>query len=226
MGNIDVIRAVDFIRSDLPRETWPHWNPGWPHESEAALLDAIFSARATYGTPTTGVRAVIERWRTHRTSVGEMPLDSLESLARFADQGDALSTIVCNRQRVAGNSATNAHSAAHAARALVTVGCTSSADIEDSAAQRVAVTSVPGLGHATFDTLIFLSGISTPASADLLARFTATAIGRDSAMTGDEVNTVLADVAHSLGVDAASLTHAAWRFQRRAERQRRPARPD
>ena len=52
MKDTDVVRAAEFIGAELPREAWPHWNQGWPRESEAALLDAIFSSRAAYGTPT------------------------------------------------------------------------------------------------------------------------------------------------------------------------------
>ncbi|BCN54814.1 hypothetical protein RE9425_32040 [Prescottella equi] len=48
------IRAlVEYIGTALPPDR-SHWPAGWPREAEAALLDAIFAARVTYGTPTSG----------------------------------------------------------------------------------------------------------------------------------------------------------------------------
>ena len=171
MKDTDVARAVEFIAAELPREAWPHWNQGWPRESEAALLDAIFSSRADYGTPKTGVRAVVDRWRTHRSVAADDRLDSLPALAAFTDRGDELATILGNRQRVPGNYFTKAEGAARAAKALVESGCRSSADVEDTESLRSAVVSVPGLGPRTFETLVFLSGKLSATSIDLLARF-------------------------------------------------------
>ncbi len=116
MKDTDVVRAAEFIGAELPREAWPHWNQGWPRESEAALLDAIFSSRAAYGTPKTGVRAVVDRWRTHRSVAADDRLDSLPALAAFTDRGDELATILGNRQRVPGNYFTKAEGAARAAK--------------------------------------------------------------------------------------------------------------
>ncbi|MER2223919.1 MAG: hypothetical protein ABS976_20255, partial [Rhodococcus sp. (in: high G+C Gram-positive bacteria)] len=132
MKDTDVVRAAEFIGAELPCEAWPHWNQGWPRESEAALLDAIFSSRAAYGTPKTGVRAVVDRWRTHRSVAADDRLDSLPALAAFTDRGDELATILGNRQRVPGNYFTKAEGAARAAKALVESGCRSSADVEET----------------------------------------------------------------------------------------------
>ncbi len=75
------IRAlVEYIGTALPPDR-SHWPAGWPREAEAALLDAIFAARATYGTPTSGVRRVVANWRAHR----KHELDDLGALAAFAD---------------------------------------------------------------------------------------------------------------------------------------------
>ncbi|EID80663.1 hypothetical protein W59_06910 [Rhodococcus opacus RKJ300 = JCM 13270] len=69
MSTAHVRALLDHVAAELPPESWPHWTEGWPHEIEAGLLDAAFSARATYGTPTTGVRAVVTRWRDHRAAL-------------------------------------------------------------------------------------------------------------------------------------------------------------
>lgn len=73
------------IESHVPQSRSPHWTPGWRGESEAALLDAIFSARAAYGGPTSGVRAVVQRWRSHR---GDNRLDDLTTLAELTTTPD------------------------------------------------------------------------------------------------------------------------------------------
>jgi hypothetical protein len=85
MSTAHVRALLDHVAAELPPESWPHWTEGWPHEIEAGLLDAAFSARATYGTPTTGVRAVITRWRDHRAA----PLDDLTALAGVPGFGPA-----------------------------------------------------------------------------------------------------------------------------------------
>lgn len=114
MSTAHVRALLDHIDAELPRESWPHWTDGWPHEIEAALLDAAFSARATYGTPTTGVRAVITRWRDHRGA----PLDDLTALAAHADEPEGLLAVLNNRQRVPGNYTTKAQAVATAAHSL------------------------------------------------------------------------------------------------------------
>lgn len=221
MKDTDVVRAAEFIGAELPREAWPHWNQGWPRESEAALLDAIFSSRAAYGTPKTGVRAVVDRWRTHRSVAAGEHLDSLSALAAFTDRGDELATILGNRQRVPGNYFTKAEGAARAAKALADAGCRCGADVEDTEGLRSAVVSVPGLGPRTFETLVFLSGKLTATSMDLLARFATEASSSEELLSSTDAAELLVAVAEHLDVDVPTLTHAAWRYQRTAEQPRR-----
>lgn len=59
-----VDRLVRYIGTTVGPDL-PVWPGGWPGQIEAALLDAVFSIRARYGSPTTGVRAVVSRWREH-----------------------------------------------------------------------------------------------------------------------------------------------------------------
>ncbi|MDI9917447.1 hypothetical protein [Rhodococcus sp. IEGM 1379] len=223
MGITNAQTAVGFIEGELPLAAWPHWNDGWQQEAEAAILDAIFSARAAYGTPSTGVRAVIAKWRDYRQS--SEPLDDLAALAAFADRGDELAIILGNRQRVPGNYSTKAEAAALAAAALIATGCTGSHDISDTDAHRDAVISVPGLGARTFELLLFLSGTLTAGSADLLTRFAAEAVGNEEPLSTVDATAILTAAAQELGVSIATLTHAAWRYQRTAERPRRQSKP-
>ncbi|TSD46416.1 hypothetical protein FFI94_009735 [Rhodococcus sp. KBS0724] len=221
MGTDSTKIVIDFIARELPQSAWPHWTDGWAQEAEAAILDATFSARAAYGTPTTGVRAVITRWRSHRTS--DAPLDNLSALADFAERGDELAGILGNRQRVPGNYSTKAEAAALGAAALVALGCTGCADISDTDAHRAAIMSVPGFGARTFDMLLFLSGTLTSDSIELLTRFATEAVGSTELLGTAEATSLLGAVAAELSVPATTLTHAAWRYQRTAEQPRRPA---
>ncbi|NMM87520.1 hypothetical protein B2J88_24725 [Rhodococcus sp. SRB_17] len=223
MGITNTQTVVSFIESELPLAAWPHWNDGWPQEAEAAILDATFSARAAYGTPSTGVRAVIAKWRDYRQS--STPLDDLAALAAFADRGDELAIILGNRQRVPGNYSTKAEGAARTAAALIAAECTGSNDISATDAHRDAVISVPGLGVRTFELLLFLSGTLTPDSLDLLTRFATEAVGSEEQLSTVDATALLTAVAHELGVSISTLTHAAWRYQRTAEQPRRQSKP-
>jgi hypothetical protein len=223
MGITNTQTVVSFIESELPLAAWPHWNDGWPQEAEAAILDAIFSARAAYGTPSTGVRAVIAKWRGYRQS--SEPLDDLAALAAFADRGDELAIILGNRQRVPGNYSTKAEGAARAAAALIAAECTGSNDISDTDAHRDAIISVPGLGARTFELLLFISGTLTPDSLDLLTRFATEAVGSEEQLSTVDATVLLTAVAQELGVSISTLTHAAWRYQRTAEQPRRQSKP-
>lgn len=214
-------RIVTFIDCELPQDAWPHWHDGWAQESEAALIDSIFSARAAYGSPTTGVRAVIERWRTYRQSA--TPLNNLRALAAFSERGDELATILGNRQRVPGNYSTKAEAVALAATALVETKCVCSTDINNTQAHREAVVSVPGLGERTFELLLFLCGTLTPDSIDLLTHFVIEAGGTGEPLGDAEMTELLTAVAGQLDVPATTLAHAAWRYQRTIEQPRRPA---
>ncbi len=107
----------------------PHWTPGWPEEIEAALLDAVFPARALYGQPENGVRRVVSRWREHRESD---QLDDLQTLASYAMRSEPLAEILGNRQRVAGNSTTKTECVASLAAVLHQLGVREAKDLIDS----------------------------------------------------------------------------------------------
>ncbi|WP_265442413.1 hypothetical protein [Flexivirga meconopsidis] len=81
---------------------------------EAALLDAIFSIRARYGGPTNGVRAVVNRWSSHRD--GEM--NDLAELARAKPA--EVAAVVDNRTKASGR--LKSEIVVDAANALVAVG--------------------------------------------------------------------------------------------------------
>lgn len=211
---IDALVAI--VEKTLSREASPFWFPGWQGEIEAALLDSVFAARATYGGEGNGVRRVITRWRSYR---GDGPLDDLSVLASFTDAPDMLHEILGNRQRVAGNSTTKAEAAAKAAAALVEVGVSRSVDLaaadEDAhryLAQAHAFTSVTGVGSKTWRSLVFLAG-GRDSEDSLLVQFVSNAIGEQVDECG--MLDLMHCAAKELGTDPATLQHALWRELRR-----------
>jgi len=214
MSTAHVRALLDHVATELPRESWPHWTEGWPHEIEAGLLDAAFSARATYGTPTTGVRAVITRWRDHRAA----PLDDLTALAAHADEPEDLLAVLNNRQRVPGNYTTKAEAVASAARSLTELGCTTSADLRDDEAQRNALVAVPGFGVATWECFTMQLGVRTAGSHQLVCDFLGEALDLETPPSAAEAEDLLAAAAARLEITPATFTHAVWRYQRAQRR--------
>ncbi|MEO7078968.1 MAG: hypothetical protein ABIY38_08755 [Rhodococcus sp. (in: high G+C Gram-positive bacteria)] len=188
----------------------PYWNPGWPQEIEVALLDAVFSARATYGGPETGVRRVIARWREYWQCES---LDDPTALAAFMDKPEELTEILGNKQRVAGNSTTKAECAARLATALTGLGVARAEDLVDSDELRAAFTAVPGAGTKTWECVLFLVGKRTPNSLLQVIAFTSDAVGRT--LDGESAGMLLALTAEAMNVERAALEHAVWRYQRR-----------
>jgi len=211
----DVTRLVAHIESSIDSEL-PESPDGWPNEIEAALIDAVFSARATYGGPNTGVRAVVRRWRDERATVtGEaVPLDDLTQIARYADQGGELADILGNHQRVPGNATTKATAVACAAQNFINVGVRHAADIADHEdAARRAYLRVPGLGPITADYFFMLLGRPGVKADVMVQRFVCAALGLDS-ITPDRARELVTSAAVALDCDLTRLDHAIWLFQR------------
>src|SRR3954471_23007708 len=92
----DVGKLVQHIRTSLPTE-WAAWPGGWRGQIEAALVDAVLSIRAAYGSETTGVRAAVRRWQGPR---GTEVVDDLAKLSAM-EPGD-LAVVLNNRQKLSG----------------------------------------------------------------------------------------------------------------------------
>ncbi|MDV8022615.1 hypothetical protein [Rhodococcus sp. IEGM 1330] len=213
------------IESTAPQSRSPHWAPGWRGESEVALLDAIFSARAPYGGPTSGVRAVVQRWRSHR---GDNRLDDLTTLAELTTTPDLLVEILSNRQLVPGNSRTKGAAAAVAAQTLVSVGLSRSSDFEQHTEyQFEAFCAIPGLGETTWECMLMHLGVRTDTAAEHLRSFVADALeplhhDLAAGIAEDRSPLILAAAVHALGTDLASLEHAIWRYQHKLRRPKKP----
>ena len=201
MNSTHVRVLFDHIDAQFPERVPPVWSEGWPGESEAALLDAVFSARATYGGEHSGVRAVVGRWRAHR---GESVLDDLEMLACRPDGPAALVPLLGKRQRVPGNYSTKAAAAALGARALVDAGCRHSTDIGPT--HCAALMSVPGLGARTWELLSAALGILDEAAVARITSFVSDAL--DEPVDAASASHLLHAVAPALHITVRTLTHA------------------
>jgi hypothetical protein len=209
------------IESHVPQSRSPHWTPGWRGESEAALLDAIFSARAAYGGPTSGVRAVVQRWRSHR---GDNRLDDLTTLAELTTTPDLPVEILSNRQLVPGNSRTKAAAAAVAAQTLISVGLSCSTDFEQHTKKQFeAFRAIPGLGETTWECMLVNLGVRTDKATAHSNSFVADALeplhrNLAAGIAEDRSPVILTAAANALGTDLASLEHAVWRYQHKSRK--------
>ncbi|WP_338890790.1 hypothetical protein [Rhodococcus sovatensis] len=201
---------AQHIESTAIQDNSSFWTAGWPNEVEAALLDAVFSARATYGGTDNGVRRVISRWRAYRSTD---QLDDLTELASFIDRPDDLAEILDNRQRVAGNSTTKAEAVAKCADVLAGCGVRAADQLLDADDQREAVTAIAGIGPKTWECALFLVGRRTPDSLRHFVAYVSDAVGRR--VEGELAEILLDLAAESMGAPHAALEHAVWRYQRR-----------
>jgi len=217
MSTPDVRALVAFVDDVLPPDR-SHWPPAWHGESEAALLDAVFSARATYGTPISGVRRVIGNWRAYRGA----NLDDLDALAAFVDAPDQLADILGNRQRVPGNYTTKAEAAAQAAAGLIAAGIGGSARISDGRTAWDAIAAIPGLGKTTWETFVLRLGLIGPAALDAVREFVGEALEVGEPSPEAESLDLLGTAAESAGIDPVALINAIWRYHRTRDRAPKP----
>ncbi|WP_298993186.1 hypothetical protein [uncultured Pseudokineococcus sp.] len=202
----DVERLVAHVGSSLPAD-WPKWPGGWPGQSELALLDAVLSIRAQYGSPTTGVRPCVTQYKAHR---GVEAADDLGALAGYSS--DDLVKILGNRQKTSGR--LKAEAAIDAARRLSDMGVVHAEQLDpDDERQRVAYCSVHGLGKVTWHYFCMLVGRPGTKADIWVRRFVRDAVGREVAST--EAERLVRQVADELKVSPTDLDHAIWRTARK-----------
>ena len=209
MSDEQTQRLQEYIAETLPND-WVAWPGGWPGEIEAALLDAVFSIQARYGGPSTGVRSVVKRWRSHRQ---EASLDDLDALVAYSSRGDELVSILENHQQVPGRSATKAQAVASAASNLTALGIRHAADVDPARLDlRDAYRKVPGLGEVTWEYFLMLLGVPGVKADTMIQRFVTAALG--PAIPAADCATLVKAVADRLDVSPTVLDHAIWSYQR------------
>lgn len=200
-----VRRLAEHVATSLG-QPWSAWPGGWPGEAEAALIDAVFSIRARYGGPATGVRGVVGRWRERRGG----SIDDLAELARM-EVADVVGTFD-NASRTADRP--KALAVIEAAQALTEVGMRHASQLGPTYDQARAYCGVRGLGPVTWSYFCMLLGKPDIKADTWVVRFVNEAIGR--AVTAEKARTLLTAVAKDLDVNETQLDHAIWSHARSA----------
>ncbi|KAD3515007.1 hypothetical protein GD627_11900 [Arthrobacter yangruifuii] len=205
MSESDISTLVEFIQAELPRDLWKPWPGGWPEQIEAALIDAVLSIAAQYGTPENGVRGAVSRYR---KAVGTDRPDDLARLAAY--DPDELQTVL-NDQKVSGR--TKASAIIEAAGNLLALGVKTAADLDaHDPAQKRAYTCVHGLGPVTWEYFGMLLGKPGVKADRWILRFVRRGLGRELASA--EARSLLHEVADRLDAMPTELDHAIWAYER------------
>lgn len=211
-----VKRLMTAITDTLP-QPWASWPGGYPDEVEAALIDAVLSIRANYGsTSSTGVRGAVRRYR---DAVGGGSLNDLSRLAAFTPQ--SLGQVLRNEQKTSG--VTKAAAIVEAANKLQRAGLVKAGDL-DPELHMSAYTQVHGLGKVTWEYFTMLLGRPGVKADSWITKWVSEAAGTGKQMTSDQANTLVKQAATELGIGTDSeerpsltqLDHAIWKAARTA----------
>lgn len=205
----DIQQLVDFIKTELPRDTWTPWPGGWPDQVEAALIDAVLSISAQYGTAENGVRGAVARYR---ADVGS---DRPNNLARLAAKDPEQLQSVLNNQKISGR--TKASAIVEAATNLLAAGVKSADDLDPrNPAHKKAYTSVHGLASVTWEYFGMLLGKPGIKADRWIIHFVNRALGQE--VSAAEARSLLIGAAERLESTSTELDHAIWAEARRLNR--------
>lgn len=111
------------IHAEMPREEWKPWLGGRKDKIEAALIDAVLSIQANYGSEHNGVRGAVKRY-------AERGADStdLNDLSRLAEIDEDELQDLLNDQMISGR--TKVSAIQEAAKNLVDVGVVRASDLD------------------------------------------------------------------------------------------------
>ncbi|HXJ27262.1 MAG TPA: hypothetical protein VNH17_16235, partial [Streptosporangiaceae bacterium] len=217
-GKNDVEKVTARITSHLgpPSEWW--WPGGWPGDIEAALVDAVFSARAVYRSKNgKGIYANVAAWRAGRDRT-DWSLDEL--IAEIDGMGvDAWAGNFGNRQHSptrppsALGGPSKAATVREAAGALREQGINTATDIglgNTETAQRV-LAAVPGIGRGTANYFLMLLGAAGARPDRMVHRFLRDEAGH--AFSDAQAESAVIAAAERLSVQPHVLAHAIWRYE-------------
>lgn len=219
---LDQLRADDLTPDDA---AWTPWPGGWRTEISTALIDAVFSARATYKTRGgAGVHAQVVRWR-------ELHPERCDTLRGLRDEiaaagAEAWARSFGNMQHSPGRSGQRPHTPWKSAAVLeaATVltegradfdsGIDSATDVTTTNAKAIstALVSVPGIGRVTADYFLMLLGYPGVKADTMIRRYLGRALGGSAASVDASVATVTA-AAGRLSCDVVDLEHSIWAFE-------------
>jgi hypothetical protein len=213
-----VLERIDATITQDPQR-WKAWPGGWPDEAGSALVDAVFSARATYRTRNNrGVFSQVEAWR-QTSLLARTSLAALE--AEIASSGaHAWAIAFGNEQHSPGRPVDapdgpwKAAAILEAARGLRGLGVDRADDIDDSNAHEVksVLRSVRGIGFATTNYFLMLLGRPGVKPDRMVHRFLHEATGTRW-NDADAAGIVEAVAARMTGVAPHELDHAIWSYE-------------
>lgn len=205
-AQLDAIVAA--VRA-IPEENFTAYRGGYPQEISTALIDAVFSIRARYDSkfPGSGVRNRVQAFR-------EEHGDAVNDLSALVALGANPIAQVMGSSMTGGR--LKAEAVVEAAEGYSDAGVNTADELRaiDSEQAKRIYTTVPGLGHVTFEYFSMLLGIPGVKTDVMIRRFVSNAL--KVANLGD----VDAATARKLIIDAhrqtglgESLTHfdhAVW----------------
>jgi hypothetical protein len=207
-----VLAALDEIEDS----DFQNGREGWPEEISTALLDAVFSIRARYESPTPG-KGVLGRVETFRAEHE----DKRDDLAALAELGENRITEVMGSTQTSGKPKSQA--VIEAARALQEIEVNTASDLTENkvAEAKAAYTGVHGLGWITFEYFLMLLGRPGIKADTMIARFVNTALASENLEPVDAktAHELLTEIFERYNKDhwkkLSNLDHAIWRYQRR-----------
>lgn len=178
---------------------------GWPGEIELALVDAVSSIRARYGTPTSGVLGRVLRYRSTNQ---QRPLDDLPTFAR---QDPRELHDIIGSQRSAGRLKSDI--CLDVAARLVEAGVFKASDLRaDQTGHKRAWTGTVGLGWVTWEYFTMLLGYPGVKADTMINRFVAGALGLEE-VPARRAHAAVTGAATAMHLQARDLDHAIWRHQ-------------
>lgn len=205
VADSDLAKLLDSIDDEIPTTNWKAWPGGRQDQIEAALIDAVLSIRAKYGSETNGVRGAVARYK---DAVGDPAPNDLCRLAQF--DAKELQAVLGN-QFTSGR--TKASAITEAAAKLCAVGVINAVDLDPRRAeQKGAYTSVHGLSWVTWEYFGMLLDRPGVKADRWITRFVVRALERD--VKPQEARDLLLDAASKLEVSPMNLDHAIWDYER------------
>lgn len=224
-GQVDALISHVDATIGRDKKEWVAWPGGWPGEIGTALIDALFSARATYKTKRgRGIHSQVVEWQASagdsRTSLAALRSEiesgtPSEWARRFGNEQHSPS-----RPSEAPGGPTKAAAVLEAAQLLGSVDppVDRAADVADANADQVRrlLLGVPGIGYATANYFLMLLGRPGVKPDRMVHRFI------DDAMAAADQPGRLSDAAAEALVNAAAdqigsegyqLEHAIWKWE-------------
>lgn len=209
-------QAVLAALDEIDESDFQDGRVGWPGEISTALVDAVFSIRARYESPTPG-KGVLGRVESFRRTHE----DRRDDLKALVELGESEITGIMGATQTGGRAKSVA--VIEAAQALSNIGLNQAAHVTDSNVDdaKRAYTDVHGLGWITFEYFLMLLGKPGIKADTMVRRFVNDALGAEN------LDKVDARTAHGLLTEIfkkynkdywkglSTLDHAIWRYQRR-----------